>query len=555
MVTLKEKFDNFEATTNIEEFKEYYYTHNDPDVLNEYNLTNGLFKYIKTEYKLNKSREQIKAIRKRTWEDKPTSLKNKHSDLLGKFSKEDIEDYYIKQNNSFEDSIKHFNLIPDDFLFLLQHYDLKKDKKLSKVLADNTKEHKYGDKNYNNREKSKQTCLEKYGVDNPFKDVEKIQNSIENKYGVKHPCQNKDIMDKFKNTMQEKYGGIGYGSDVIMNKIQKTTIEKYGYDNAAKSPVIKEKIKKSLENTFMNMCGSNCYFTSPNRKFSYHTVNSSYNLKFIDVLNDNDLTFEQEFTLSRYSYDFKVGDNLIEINPSATHNSTWSPFGDKSIKKKDYHYNKTLFAKENGYRCINVWDWDDVNKIIFLLKDRKRVYARQCGIKEVAKKEGKEFINTYHIQNYANATVNLGLFYNNELVSIMTFGKPRYNKNYEYELIRYCSSYFVVGGAEKLFKYFLEKYNPSSIISYCDNSKFDGNVYSSLGFTLKTYGAPSKHWYNIGTGKHITDNLLRQRGFDQLLGKEYGCYGKGTSNELLMLENGFVEVFDCGQSVYTYKIV
>ena len=74
-------------------------------------------------------------------------------------------------------------------------------------------------------------------------------------------------------------------------------------------------------------------------------------------------------------------------------------------------------------------------------------------------------------------------------------------------------------------------------------------MYITLGFNLKSYGSPSKHWYNIKTGKHITDNLLRQRGFDQLFGTNYG---KGTSNETLMLENGFVEVYDCGQSVYEY---
>ena len=95
----------------------------------------------------------------------------------------------------------------------------------------------------------------------------------------------------------------------------------------------------------------------------------------------------------------------------------------------------------------------------------------------------------------------------------MTFGKPRYNKNYEYELIRYCSSKKVVGGAEKLFNYFIKTYNPKSIISYCDWSKFNGNVYSKLGFKYKSYSI-CKHWYNTKTKKHITDNLLRQRGFD-----------------------------------------
>ena len=69
----------------------------------------------------------------------------------------------------------------------------------------------------------------------------------------------------------------------------------------------------------------------------------------------------------------------------------------------------------------------------------------------------------------------------------MTFGKPRYNKNYEWELVRFCSHFQVVGGAEKLFTYFRNRYKPKSIISYCDKSKFIGKVYTNLGFYIQKY--------------------------------------------------------------------
>ena len=132
----------------------------------------------------------------------------------------------------------------------------------------------------------------------------------------------------------------------------------------------------------------------------------------------------------------------------------------------------------------------------------------------------------------------------------MTFGEPRYNKKYNYELLRLCtkSNYKVIGGASRLFKYFIKVYQPKSIISYCDNSKFDGSIYKFLGFELKDFGGPSKHWFN--GERHITDNLLRQRGFDQLFNMNYG---KGTSNEELMKEYGFVEIYDSGQSTYIWK--
>ena len=162
-------------------------------------------------------------------------------------------------------------------------------------------------------------------------------------------------------------------------------------------------------------------------------------------------------------------------------------------------------------------------------------------------------MDLYHFQNNCNnQKIILGLYYLDELVQIISFGKPRYNKNYEWELYRLCShhKYIIIGGAEKLFKYFINNYNPSSIISYCDNSKFKGDIYKKLGFIMKNPGSPSKHWYNDKLKLHITDNLLRQRGFDQLFKTKYG---KGVSNEQLMRDNKFVEIYDAGQSVWVWN--
>ena len=132
----------------------------------------------------------------------------------------------------------------------------------------------------------------------------------------------------------------------------------------------------------------------------------------------------------------------------------------------------------------------------------------------------------------------------------MTFGKPRYNKNYEYELLRLCShkNYKVIGGSKRLFKQFLRQQNPTNIISYCDNSKFSGEVYEALGMNLINQTKPNCIWSKGST--KITDNLLRQQGFDRLFGTDYG---KGTSNRDLILNEGFVEVYDCGQKVFDWK--
>lgn len=285
-----------------------------------------------------------------------------------------------------------------------------------------------------------------------------------------------------------------------------------------------------------------------------HGCSSIIEEEFKKLLNKNNIKYDvQHFYLNyngkRYFYDFKIGNILIELNPYATHNSTWNPYN--LPVEQDYHYNKTKAATDNGYRCINIWDWDNIDILLKLLIRKEKIYARQCNIQEVDISMAKDFLNTYHFQGYAKDSIRIGLFYNNKLVSIMTFNKPRYNSKFKYELIRYCSSVNIIGGIEKLFKYFTSNYT-GSIISYCDLSKFNGNVYNKLGFKLTNISI-GKHWYNPILNKHITDNLLRQYGFDKLLGKEFGYYGKGTSNEQLMLDHGFYIIYDSGQAKYEYN--
>ena len=61
----------------------------------------------------------------------------------------------------------------------------------------------WGKNNYNNKEKQKQTCIEKYGVDNVFKSEqikEKIKNTTFEKYGVKHIMYLPNVASKVANS-------------------------------------------------------------------------------------------------------------------------------------------------------------------------------------------------------------------------------------------------------------------------------------------------------------------------------------------------------------------
>lgn len=453
-----------------------------------------------------------------------------------------IIDYYITQNHSWKETLIYFHTSSATLSRLIKEYNISKPKDLHVINIKKSKQTHYGDPNYNNRDKAAQTNLNKYGVDNQFKRKEFIREAWQDKLGVSHPMKSPIISEKSQNNHN-------YVESIAKTHV--TCLEKYGYDNPRKVPEIKERIIEKLHESCLRDTGYDYYCLRP--EAHSHKKYSKTNTDFHVLLEDNGFNVEDEFVIGKYSYDFKINDNtLIELNPTITHNSTFSVFNNKP-KDRLYHTQKNKAAIENGYRCINIWDWDDKDKLINSLKSHNIIYARKCNIKEVNKRDADEFLNNYHLQSTCkNQSVRLGLYYNNKLICIMTFGKPRYNRNYEYELLRLCtlSDYKVIGGSQKLFSYFIKQYNPTSIISYCDNSKFTGEVYGRLGFKLKSYGVPSKHWYNMKTKKHITDNLLRQRGFDQLFGTNYG---KGTSNDQLMLDNGFVEIYDCGQSIYVWE--
>ena len=398
------------------------------------------------------------------------------------------------------------------------------------------------------KEKIRATSLERYGVDNPSKsDIikDRIVESNRKNLGVDYPMQSKEVMDKSRVTSFEKYGTeYPNQSDIVKAKIDASTLEHFGVNRACKLYEFKQKIVDTNREKYG--VDYTCLLFSGKLKGN----DSSYNRDFAELLDSNNITYEREFLLQKYSYDFKVGNTLIEVNPTATHNTHFNPYGKNRIDA-NYHRDKSKLARDRGYSVIHVFDWDDVDKVVQLLKSRVTAYARKCDVKVVSDIDTNKYLDMYHLQGTCRGQkIRLGLYYDNQLVSLMTFGKSRFNKNCEYELLRYCSHYNVVGGAEKLFKYFVNNYKPNSIVSYCDTSKFSGKVYDILGFKYIKTNSPRKHWYSVKEKRHITDGLLLSQGYDRLFKENHG---KGTSNEELILARGYLPVYDCGQSTYIWR--
>lgn len=198
---------------------------------------------------------------------------------------------------------------------------------------------------------------------------------------------------------------------------------------------------------------------------------------------------------------------------------------------------------------MQIFPWD--NKIETYDKKIK-IGARLCKVSLPTIEETDKFLNKYHYQKSCNGQIiRYGLQYKNKLIAVMTFGYPRYKGKCQYELLRLCyhPKYSIIGGSKKLFNTFVNEYTPNSIVSYCDKSKFTGDVYISLGMQQISKGNPRKHFWRNSDSKHITMAELLKHGADQLIGTKEG---KGTNNEEILLKEGFEVILDEGQDTYLY---
>lgn len=389
-------------------------------------------------------------------------------------------------------------------------------------------------------EKRRKTLIERYGVDNPMKYTEFKERMIQTRAPLLQ-----EIYEKGVRTFIEKYGVTNaMYIPQVKEKMESTFQSKYGVSNPLKC----EEVKQKLQHTNMERYDVPWFCMTQKCREAGSPI-SSHNRAAHQRLLDMGVYATLELRIENRSYDICIPDQhvLIEIDPTYTHNSFGNHWDENGLDKY-YHRDKSVLAEEHGYRCIHVFDWDDIDKIVESLQPKTTLYARKCKIFKIKNEVCDEFLKNYHFQGTCRGQLLcLGLVYCDELVEVMTFGKPRYSKKHDVELLRLCTKpkYRVVGGASKLFKFATDYYGLHNIISYCDRSKFSGQVYEQLGMSLIRKTPPQEVWCD-GKNK-ITANLLRQRGFDQLF---HTNYGKGTNNNQLMLEHGWLPIYDCGQLVY-----
>ena len=380
-----------------------------------------------------------------------------------------------------------------------------------------------------NYEKSKATYLEKYGTENP-RQLPEIKDKIRNKL---FKNRYEEILKEFSNLNIIR--NINYNSIKILEIFCDNCLKNYEIN----LPLLRYRYNKNIENC--TICNPPSHYTKLHTDIVEIIKNN--NVEYIEC----DRKILDGYEIDIYLPDYKLA---IEVNGSYYHSD--------AFKIKDYHKNKKDLAESKSIDLIYIWEdyWLHYPEIIkSRLKSRlnlnKNIYARKCEVKEITAKENREFLKRTHLQGFVNGSVKLGLFYDNKLVSVMLFGKLRKPLNTEhkdnnYELLRFSSELDlnIIGGANKLFNYFIKNYNPKEVVSYASRDWSSGKLYENLGFDFIHKTEPGYYWINNNNRYHRfncrKDKLVKEG------------YNPNKSETQIMYERGFLRIYDSGNLKYVW---
>lgn len=394
-----------------------------------------------------------------------------------------------------------------------------------------TKLERYGDSNYLNINKIKQTMFERYGSTSYLNSDKRVQENLD-RFERKFPNQvNIQHYDTWSD--QEKF------CEYLNNHPNQTYKELSEFFNVDRTTINQKVIDLGLQDRVQYLNGSSNYeFEIKDFLISECNVRE-------DEIEMHNRTILVPLEIDIYIPSRKIG---IEFNGDYWHCDIHEKFQDHG-GRSTYHQKKSLKAEEKGVFLFHIFEYEWNNSVIqsniknrlktLLNNNGIRVPARKCTIEEITKDQKKEFLNVNHIQGNDRSSVCYGLFYQNELVSCMTFTKPK-NTQYTWELSRFCNKHdcIVQGGASKLFKYAISSMSSGDIVvSYNDITKTSGKIYKTLDFSCASVNSPNYIWMNFTTGD------IRTR------------YQEQAAGEVERMHNlGYHRICDCGTKTWLYIV-
>lgn len=417
-----------------------------------------------------------------------------------------------------------------------------------------------------------------HGVDHLFQTntfKSKLKETFISRYGVDNPGKNEDVKNKIRATNMERFGETSWLKvEENRERISRSIIRNNMKDRMYR--IDKFNIPIEIENFNTKEVGIRC-----NMCGIFSTTSTSYFNKKIAAgqnpcLECNPPLYSEskvenelyDYLKDIYKFEIIVHDRktcggkeidffLPDLNIGFEFHGIW--WHSEIFKGKNGNIDKKDIIEKKGIKIYHIWEDNWIlkkeitkSRILNALCMSNRIYARKCKILMVDSREERKFLDDNHIQGYVPSKIKLGLYHKDELVSIMTFGSKRRSlgqrsKDGEYEMLRFCNKLetSVVGGASKLFKEFMKKYDPDLVISYQDNSWHTGNLYQNLGFSFVSKSKPNYYWCKKNVRFHRfnfrKDKLIRD-GFD-----------RNKTENVIMTERGYYKLWDFGNLKWEYK--
>lgn len=442
--------------------------------------------------------------------------------------------------------------------------------------------------------KRKNTIITKYGVDHPMKSVSvknKLKNTVLTKYGVEYTLQIPEIRERIVKTNIEKYGAANPSSNVLIKARSTESYIKNNITNEVKREELRERRYKTClkkynrKSNFQLKLSDDTLSKLENKNWlinEYSVLNKSsvqiaeeINCNYLTVINYlrkygfEDIRIKNKSRFENYIRDFLLQNNItnIEFNNrkilEGKEIDIFLPDYNLGIEidgvyyhgrhDKNYHQQKTLNAIKKEVDLIHITDFDITNRfdkiknlLLNKLNKLQRIYARNTTLKEINSADASLFLENNHLQGTSKAKIRFGLYHDNILVQVATFGPSRFNKSAAWELIRSAtlSGYSIVGGFSKLIKHFKKTYD-GILISYVDLQYFSGKGYEKTGWKKEYVTSPGYYWIRKN------EIISRYKAQKSKLNKLLSNYDSTKTEVENMENNGFIRYWNCGNAVYT----
>jgi hypothetical protein len=433
---------------------------------------------------------------------------------------------------------------------------------------------KYGNENVLNntvvKKKKDDTMIKRYGVIHALQNIQLKEKSLK-KWENKTEEELLVKKQKTADTILEKYGTNNiFSISEIENKRKQTNLERFGVEFALQSKQIIEEGKNTKRKNFFDSLSERVPSAIPMFK-EFEGINRDtkpivYEWKCIkcdtvysDHLDDGDvprcptcwpitnvssvgqrevLAFLKELGLSTMEgnrtiiapkeLDIVLPDQKIAIEYCGVY---WHS---ELRVVNNYQQDKAIKCQKQGLRLITIFEdeWFQKQEICkHILKsistsENRLLDSSKIQIKNIDLITAKFFLERYNIFGYLTSTYAIGAYFQDQLVSVMTFDSVSDNR---YELIQVAHSIKIKDIEERLLDNFIQDFNPSTITSVCDLRWNDPTLYEKMNFIYKDISEPDYCLSNDGLSR----------------------YNKIDLTEIQL--STYYRIYDCGSALYEWK--